>query len=409
MSSGTRFAALLIGLLAGPVSALDGFPPSVTLPADVLPYSGAPIVPEDHAEAEFVLPRGEKRRQQGRRWFSYLKWTDAKNRPLAETAPVWLAALKAGGWTHLATYNEGSYFTLRKQEGGKELWLRFALGDYDSPEIELIETGGSAGALQLPPPAAQPETVPAGADFPYLGKPEGSVLMGTGHFEQPLDVTVRGSDRETRLVGQGYAVKSYRPPASLSKLAFETQYRRALERAGWQLRPADGGKPGEGRVVAQYVRNGRNLWAVLGRGADNGSSGITLAVADLGAEDWSGALRRDCRLPLYGLSFDFNKASLKPESTPVLDKLQAVLAGDPALMVEVQGHTDNIGGAGYNQTLSEARARTVMDWLLAHGIPAARLASRGYGLQQPVADNGSEAGRARNRRVEIVRRGCTTP
>jgi outer membrane protein OmpA-like peptidoglycan-associated protein len=76
------------------------------------------------------------------------------------------------------------------------------------------------------------------------------------------------------------------------------------------------------------------------------------------------------------------------------------------LKLEVQGHTDNVGGADYNQKLSEARANTVVNWLKAKGITADRLSARGYGLTKPIADNGSDEGRAKNRRVELKKQGC---
>ena len=72
----------------------------------------------------------------------------------------------------------------------------------------------------------------------------------------------------------------------------------------------------------------------------------------------------------------------------------------------VEGHTDNVGGGDYNQKLSDARAASVRNWLVPHGIEAARLTSKGYGKSSPVADNSSDLGRARNRRVELAKLGC---
>jgi outer membrane protein OmpA-like peptidoglycan-associated protein len=364
-------------------------------------------VQEDFASFDFTLPGGERITQQGKHWRSALRWADANHKPVATTAPVWLAALKAGGWTLLTSFNEGSYFTLQKREGGATWWLQLALGDYDYPEVEIIQAGGTAGTLVLTPPASQLEHLGERTEFPYLAKPEGAVFTGTSSLDKPLDVTVPGTDREKQLVGQGQMIKYYRPPAELSQLAFETLYRQALEQAGWTVKRPENGKPGSGRVVAHYAKNGRDLWTVLSRGSsDNGPSGIAFAVADIGGEDWASALRKDCRLALYGLNFDFNKAALKPDSTPVLEKLRGVLQADTSLLIDIQGHTDNVGGDDYNQTLSAARAKAVMDWLVANGIGAARLSSQGYGLKKPVAPNDTEENRARNRRVEIVRREC---
>ncbi len=83
-----------------------------------------------------------------------------------------------------------------------------------------------------------------------------------------------------------------------------------------------------------------------------------------------------------------------------------MLAARAGLAIEVQGHTDNVGQDAYNATLSQARAQAVLDWLAANGIAAGRLEAQGYGKSRPVADNASDAGRAMNRRVELVRAGC---
>jgi outer membrane protein OmpA-like peptidoglycan-associated protein len=83
-----------------------------------------------------------------------------------------------------------------------------------------------------------------------------------------------------------------------------------------------------------------------------------------------------------------------------------VLQKDTALKVEIQGHTDNVGDDAYNQQLSNARAQSVVTWLTQQGIAANRLTATGYGKTRPIADNDSDEGRAKNRRVEIAKPGC---
>ena len=106
---------------------------------------------------------------------------------------------------------------------------------------------------------------------------------------------------------------------------------------------------------------------------------------------------------LYGINFDFNSDVIRPESKPTLDKVIAILKGKPDWKLAVEGHTDNIGGAAFNQTLSEKRAASVVKYLTDAGIEASRLSSSGYGLTRPLAPNDSEAERAQNRRVELVK------
>lgn len=384
---------------------LKGLPESLALPADVVLYDPGSVTVENLAEVEFPLAEGKRVTKKGKHYRSYLKWADADYKPVASFWPAWLASLKAKGWT-LAGSDGATTYSLTRKAAGTESWLRVGLGDYDSPLIEIVELSAAAGpGLVLAPPAAKPEAFGDRDDFPYLGKIAGSVLSGTSQQNEPLDVTA-GGDRETVLVGSAYRLKTYRPPSSLSRLDFETQYRDALAKAGWTVKPPVGGKPGEGSVAAHYAKNGRDVWAVLGRGADDSDIGIGVKVADVGAEDWGARLQKDCRLPLYGVTFDFNKDILKPDSAPVLEKAAALLKARPALKVEVQGHTDNVGGDAANLQLSNARAASVMRWLAAHGIAQDRLTSKGFGKTHPVADNGSEAGRARNRRVELVVPSC---
>lgn len=103
------------------------------------------------------------------------------------------------------------------------------------------------------------------------------------------------------------------------------------------------------------------------------------------------------------VQFEFNKATIKPESFELLDEVADVIRRNPqAGRVEVQGHTDNRGRAAYNLELSDRRAKSVRDYLIEHGVAPERLLARGFGLTTPIATNDTEAGRATNRRVEFV-------
>ena len=109
-------------------------------------------------------------------------------------------------------------------------------------------------------------------------------------------------------------------------------------------------------------------------------------------------------VPVYGITFDTNKAEVKPESTPSLEQIARLLKQDPALRLKVVGHTDMVGALDANMKLSQARAEAVVQALVSqHGIAVARLKGFGVGPLAPVASNDSEEGRARNRRVEIVK------
>jgi len=104
------------------------------------------------------------------------------------------------------------------------------------------------------------------------------------------------------------------------------------------------------------------------------------------------------RLLVY---FDFDRADLKNESKPDLNRGIRFLQENPTIRVEIAGHTDSLGTDAYNNRLSQQRAESVRSYLIQGGIDAARVIARGYGEAQPIADNGTDDGRARNRRVEM--------
>ncbi|MEJ2470729.1 MAG: OmpA family protein [Desulfuromonadales bacterium] len=103
----------------------------------------------------------------------------------------------------------------------------------------------------------------------------------------------------------------------------------------------------------------------------------------------------------FNLLFDFDKSNIKDEMIPVLEQAKAILEEDPDVDFVISGHTDSIGTEAYNQGLSERRAASVKDWLVAHGVDAARLTTKGYGETQPKFDNSTAEGRQLNRRVEM--------
>ena len=100
--------------------------------------------------------------------------------------------------------------------------------------------------------------------------------------------------------------------------------------------------------------------------------------------------------------FDFDQDELKPQYYSVLDEVAVMLSQNPAARVEIQGHTDNVGTASYNQNLSEKRARAVKNYFVRRGVEEDRLFPEGFGFKQNVASNENEAGRALNRRVELA-------
>ncbi|MEY3690206.1 MAG: OmpA family protein [Ignavibacteria bacterium] len=104
----------------------------------------------------------------------------------------------------------------------------------------------------------------------------------------------------------------------------------------------------------------------------------------------------------YPIQFDFNSSIVREESMIRIDELAELMQRYPKLRLEIQGHTDNIGGEEFNQRLSDARAKSVMQEMIKRGIEEKRLRARGFGMSQPVAPNDSERNRALNRRTQFI-------
>jgi outer membrane protein OmpA-like peptidoglycan-associated protein len=104
---------------------------------------------------------------------------------------------------------------------------------------------------------------------------------------------------------------------------------------------------------------------------------------------------------LNNIFFDFDKATLRPDSKPELDRVAKVLKDNPSMKIEISGHTDSKGSATYNLKLSESRAKSVVDYLIENGIDKTKLTYKGYGFIKPIASNETEEGRQRNRRTEF--------
>jgi OmpA-OmpF porin, OOP family len=127
-----------------------------------------------------------------------------------------------------------------------------------------------------------------------------------------------------------------------------------------------------------------------------------MVVVDAG--EMEDAISATGSIPLYGIFFDFDKADIKPESEPTLVEISKLMIAAPDLAVIVVGHTDNKGSFHYNLDLSARRSQAVRDTLISkYGIAPERLTAAGAGMMAPVASNDTEDGRAKNRRVVLVK------
>jgi outer membrane protein OmpA-like peptidoglycan-associated protein len=137
---------------------------------------------------------------------------------------------------------------------------------------------------------------------------------------------------------------------------------------------------------------------------ENGISQMIKIDFPVQSNEMEQALAEKKPVQIYGIYFDFNSATIKPDSEAVLKQISDILHKNPDWKLSVAGHTDNIGEAGFNQQLSERRAAAVKEALVSrYGIAPDRLSTKGYGASRPIEPNTTLEGRARNRRVELQR------
>ena len=305
---------------------------------------------------------------------------------------------------------------------------------------QATATSGDAGAIAARAefdPASVPESTAMLPPFPFFKAPDGLASV--------QDDKTRNStfDREHMIAGDKVVAlegKVFRdlfpldnPDRPYSALEFQRNYENAVRDLGGakvgdvqftdDVNDAFGGRDA---VDAHYHgicagvdcenetylirQGGKEYWILVSTGAIplHGAvvvlerQGMASKLGFLDASAMKKAIDKDGHVALH-INFDIDKATLRPDAKPVVAEIGKLLAADPALKLSIEGHTDNTGTATHNQELSAARAAAVRDALVALGIDGSRLASKGFGQDKPVADNGTDAGRAQNRRVELVK------
>lgn len=304
-------------------------------------------------------------------------------------------------------------------------------------------------------------------DHPLVGRYEGSVLEAVrtnafdevGLIQKPFQNWEGGKPELLRLEGK-VTLYYYQLPAGRSTLEVQRNYEGSLKARGFDVLFSCGtangscyqSRPGSGDTTTpydfalafddpewprlgkrgDYVRNyfGTSARYLLARKtSDTGTVHASIALAEhnpevgnyafvrvveskpmdtgrivfLDAGAMQKGLAEQGRVNLYGLHFDTDKDVLRAESQPTLDEMAKLLRGNPPLRLQVVGHTDAQGNEAHNKDLSQRRSVAVIAALVKAGIDPRRLSTRGAGAAEPIAPNDSEAGRAKNRRVELIR------
>lgn len=248
-----------------------------------------------------------------------------------------------------------------------------------------------------------------GQDSPLLSR-----MPGCGIFEcakkdfDAFDVVINKAGETRTLEGAGQQL-NYVCPAATSPLQLQRNTESALRKAGYTV--VHSGRHESDEFPAVTVYKGAQ-WIAVQTSMFNEFPTYqvtTVLVKEMAqemaasAQAMSDAIAKSGKLDVYGITFATGQATITAASDAVLNDVFAVLTANADWRLRIEGHTDNVGDKAANLALSNARAAAVAAWLVGKGIDATRLTTAGLGDTQPVGENTTEEGRARNRRVVLVK------
>jgi OOP family OmpA-OmpF porin len=267
-------------------------------------------------------------------------------------------------------------------------------------------------ALSFPVWAQEPgvdEESCKGKDSKLLSRLPGCGLYECSEKEYDAADVVINMAGETKSLEGGIEYLRYICPAKMSPLQIMRNAEAALKKAGYTMVVAGRVESYEFPLVT--ARKG-SQWIFVEPGMFNEFptyQQTAVLVKEMaqemtaGAQAIADAIAESGKLDVYGITFATGQATISPESNVVLSDVVAVLKANPEWNIRVEGHTDNVGTPAANLKLSQARAAAVVGWLTANGIDASRLTSAGLGDTQPIDSNATDAGKAKNRRVVLVK------
>lgn len=254
---------------------------------------------------------------------------------------------------------------------------------------------------------AQETDVKGSADHPFLTRMQNMYITvyKTSEFDQFTFKT--GPKATTAVEGKRFEIRYVTKTGSVppTPVAIIRNHQQAVARIGGTTVYED-----QRYTTLKLAKDGKEIWVQVDTAWGKGyfltivekQAMVQEVVAS--AELFKAGLNTTGHVEVPGIFFDTGKSVLKPESDAAVGEIAKLLQADPALKVYVVGHTDSVAALDLNMKLSQARAEAVVQALVTkHGIAAARLVGRGVGPLCPVASNDSEEGRAKNRRVELVK------
>jgi OmpA-OmpF porin, OOP family len=186
-----------------------------------------------------------------------------------------------------------------------------------------------------------------------------------------------------------------------SELQIRRNYANAIKNLGGQViydKPTN--------ETLKLIINGKEIWVKVesfGNYYELYIVEVEAMTQEVTADAMFDALNKDGFMALY-INFDTGKSTIKSDSQPIINQIASLMKEHDDLKLSIEGHTDNVGKSAANKTLSQQRAKAVLDAVVKQGIAAGRMTAIGWGQEKPIADNRSEDGRSKNRRVEIVKK-----
>lgn len=350
-----------------------------------------------------------------------------------------------------------SYDVYLARKGGARHWLVLMSNDSrtsllaieEKPFVQTIGYTGEGGATTPVTASGEPPVAPQPVDvnavplstaalppFPYLAYPPGLHEGFQWTTQANFDAVGIIVGKELRTVeGRVETRRFAHSDAKMSQMAVRRNYEAAIKGMGG-VKVNAVGHENEALIAANTNRNldeyklrhdkmrvpeqtmsydsylvrtpGKNIWLVL---MSNESATSLIAVEEKAMQQRVSLVTADTmrkeladkgKIALY-INFDTDKTDIRADGKPTVDEIAKLLRNDSSLKLAIEGHTDDSGNAARNQALSRQRAEAVVQYLVKNGIDAGRLRAAGHGATRPLADNKDEAGRARNRRVELVR------
>ncbi len=260
------------------------------------------------------------------------------------------------------------------------------------------------------------QDVEGGKDHPLLTRYPNSTLLEYAKDFDSVEFTIgraaNGNPKKKAIEGDHTLLRYfYAADNQPSHLQIMRNYQNALKKIGavvmYERLP---GENDSGETTLKVTSGGKEIWIQVEPGFSAPTNSYKIQIVEIAAMEQAVSanklleeINKNGYVALY-INFDTNKWDLKEDGLATVREIAAMLKSAPTLKLSIEGHTDNVGTPATNKVLAENRAKSVLKAIVEGGIPAGRLAAVGLGQETPIADNRTEEGRAKNRRVELVKK-----